>query len=461
MWHQIKRVPPVPVKILITVKKSKETYMVQQMLPNLSTSHSPPRLLLCEMEAAISAFTGELISRFISLLMSKYSERETLEKKVSRLQQLLLRVHTVVEEADSSYITNGRMLMQLKMITDTMYQGYHVLDTFKCSQLKKGREVSDTSALSLTTRLKRPRVSRTMSVNDKLQTALENIEGVIANMAEFVILLAGCERMSRRPYDTYLYHDNFMFSRHAERQQLTSILLQHDPPGPPLVLPIIGGRVVGKKTLVAHVCGDERVRSYFSSILHLDGSNFLRINDHEGLPMLGRSLVVVEFVSDVDDTDWGKFYSSVASMGTRSKVILISRHDKIARFGTMKPIYLKRFSDEELSYLFKTLAFGSANPVDHPRLVSMVKEYEPSVGSVVGAYMVADVLRKNVNLQFWAYIMKMCKNMVQRNLDLHGEHPKTLFDGGHPLEMPYAAASAPLQLLPCGYATGVSEGDLP
>ncbi|KAL6642547.1 hypothetical protein ACP70R_020728 [Stipagrostis hirtigluma subsp. patula] len=417
------------------------------------------------MEVAISAVTGELVSRFISLLMGKYSERATMEKKVDRLQQLLLRLHTVVEEADGRYIANGGMVMQLKMIANTMYQGYQVLETFKCRQLIKQdsaeREVSDSSAMSLATRLKRPRASRTMSMNDELQSALENLEGVIANMAEFVILMAGCDRMSRRPYDTYLYHDNFMFSRHAEKQQLTSILLQHNPPGPQLVLPIIGGRVVGKKTLVAHVCSDERVRSYFSLILHLDGTNFLRIHDRERL-MLGRSLVVVEFVSDVEDTDWDKFYSSVASMGAGSKVILISRHDKIARFGTMRPIHLKRLSDDELSYLFKTLAFGSANPMDHPRLVSILKEFEPIVGgSVVGAYTVADVLRKNVNLKFWVHIMEMCKNMVQRNLDLHGEHPKTLFGRNHPVEIPFVAASAALQLLPCGYATGVSEGDLP
>jgi hypothetical protein len=70
-------------------------------------------------------------------------------------------------------------------------------------------------------------------------------------MAEFVILLSGCESMMiRRPYDIYLYIDNFMFGRQTEKQQVINFLLQHNPLGSPSVLPVIGGRLVGKKTLV-------------------------------------------------------------------------------------------------------------------------------------------------------------------------------------------------------------------
>lgn len=82
-----------------------------------------------------------------------------------------------------------------------------------------------------------------------------------------------------------------------------SFLFQHnDPPGDiaPAVLPIIGGAAVGKKTLVAHACGDERVRSRFSSVLHLNGDSLLS----HGMTMFGvTTLVVIEFASDVGDDD--------------------------------------------------------------------------------------------------------------------------------------------------------------
>jgi len=83
------------------------------------------------MDLAISAVTGDLASRFISFLMNKYVDHLYSEQKVERLQQLLLRVHTVVEEADGRHITNSCMLMQLKTLSAAMYQGYHVLDNIR------------------------------------------------------------------------------------------------------------------------------------------------------------------------------------------------------------------------------------------------------------------------------------------------------------------------------------------
>uniref|UniRef100_A0A453A8V3 NB-ARC domain-containing protein n=1 Tax=Aegilops tauschii subsp. strangulata TaxID=200361 RepID=A0A453A8V3_AEGTS len=165
-------------------------------------------------------------------------------------------------------------------------------------------------------------------------------------MAEFVVLLGGCERMSRRPYDVYLYTENFMFGRHAEKQKLLIFLLQHnDPHGDhaPAILPVIGGASVGKKTLVAHVCGDERVHSRFSSILHLNGDSFMRILDN-GRSMFGMVLVVITFASDIEDDDWKKL-------------------QRLARFGSVKPIFLTVLSYDELRYLLKTLVFGSVDPM--------------------------------------------------------------------------------------------------
>jgi len=42
---------------------------------------------------------------------------------------------------------------------------------------------------------------------------------------------------------------------------------------------------------------------------------------------------VIEFMSDVNDDDWLKFYSCVSRMGEGTKVIIISRLEKLARLG--------------------------------------------------------------------------------------------------------------------------------
>ncbi|EAZ15223.1 hypothetical protein OsJ_30639 [Oryza sativa Japonica Group] len=83
-----------------------------------------------------------------------------------------------------------------------------------------------------------------------------------------------------------------------------------------------------------------------------------------------RDLFVIEFTADIDDENWKKFYVSCTHMGRGSKIIIISRTERISRFGTVRPIHLNSLPLEEYSYLFKVLAFGSTNPKEHPQLLS-------------------------------------------------------------------------------------------
>ncbi|KAI4974140.1 hypothetical protein ZWY2020_047420 [Hordeum vulgare] len=369
------------------------------------------------MELAISAVTGELVSRFITFLTNRYSCHACSdEKRLERLQQLLLRARTVVEEADGRYITNSGMLAQLKMLADAMYRGYWAMGAFKYRSLKETlmADEEEEEVSSSSSRLKRSRIIHGSARKHKerhlmeFHAALESLEIAVANITEFVVILSGCDRMVRRPYDTYLYIDNFVFGRHSEKQMILSFLLQHCPAAAaPAVLPIIGGLAVGKKTLVAHVCKDERVCSHFSSIIRLNETDFCKIADRGSIMSgTGRILIVVEIFSDVDEKDWTTFYSYVATMDGGSKVIILSRLDKMKRFGTVNPIFLNVLTYEEFSYLFKALAFGSANPVEHPQLVQIADS-----------------------------ILSRCRRLVDRNLTMFGEHPKLRLEKGLPIDV--------------------------
>ncbi|XP_037488419.1 uncharacterized protein LOC119366810 [Triticum dicoccoides] len=400
------------------------------------------------MEVAMSVVASELMSRFISFLTNKYqssSHAESEEKVLERLQHLLMRACTIVEEADTRYITNSMMMMQLKTLSEAMYRGYSVLDNSRYRALQDGGRIdkvnsNDSSSSSLYL-AKRPRTSTDKAIRLESHGALESLEIAIANMVEFIVLLGGCERMSRRPYDVYLYTDNFMFSRHAEKQKLLSFLLQHnDPHGDHAlaVLPVIGGPTTGKKTLVAHVCGDERVRSRFSSVLHLDGDNLLSILDH-GRTMEGMMLVVIEFASDVADDDWQRFQSFFVRIGRGSKIIILSKLKGLARFGSVKPIFLSVLSKDELRYLFKALAFGSIDPAEHPRLVQIADEFVKVLnnmqGSLIAANSYADVLRKNLNVRFWRCTLDKAIRFLKRNLSIDGVQPSTRLSQGHRVDI--------------------------
>lgn len=94
-----------------------------------------------------------------------------------------------------------------------------------------------------------------------------------------------------------------MFDRQMEREQAISFLLQADPLEVANlgVLPIVGPRLIGKSTLVEHVCEDERVRNHFSLIL-LSGKE--------------RLLVVIELLRDVDEESWKRLLHSSCSRRT-------------------------------------------------------------------------------------------------------------------------------------------------
>lgn len=384
--------------------------------------------------------------------MNKYnsSSHAQSEKKVAqRLQHLLMRAGTIIEEADTRYITNSGMMMQLKILSEAMYRGYSELDNLRYCALQDSAgcfdkvSINDSSSSSLHLAIRSKR-SRTTTGKDNKQkrheshAALESLEIAIANMAEFIVLLGGCERMSRRPYDVYLYTDNFMFGRHSEKQKLLSFLLQHNnPPGDQAlaVLPIIGGAGVGKKTLVAHVCADERVRSRFSSILHLNGHNLLTILDH-GRTMFGTKLIVIEFASDVGEDEWKKFHSFLIGMSTGSKIIIISKLKRLTRFRSVQPIFLSVLSYDELRYLFKTLAFGSVDPAIHPRLVQLADEFSKMLhnlpsGTLISTNILADVLRLNLSVQFWRCILEKALRYVKRNYSTCGGRSSMLTDQAH------------------------------
>ncbi|XBI97586.1 hypothetical protein VPH35_017927 [Triticum aestivum] len=397
------------------------------------------------MEATISVVTGELVSRFISFPKNQYysslSDAQSEEKVVRRLQHLLMRVSIIIEEADARYITNYGMLLQLKMLSEAMYKGYRVLDTLRYQNLQDSADTNEVSIddpsssilyISIPFKRSRKKIEKhDMAMHLESDGALESLELAVANMAEFVVLLSGCERMSRRPYDVYLYTNNFMFSRHAEKQKLLSFLLEHNnPPGDhaPTVLPIIGGFGVGKKTLVAHVYADERVRSRFSSTLHLNGDNLLTILDHGGA-MFDMMLVVIEFSSDISDDEWKKFHLFLVRMSRGSKIIIVSKLKRLARFGSVQPIFLSVLSYDELRYLFKTLAFGSVDPAEHPQLLYGKQ------GSLVAVNTFAQVLRMNLTVQFWRCIFGKGIRHVERNLSIYGEHPSKLKEQGLPVDI--------------------------
>uniref|UniRef100_A0ACD5THD1 Uncharacterized protein n=1 Tax=Avena sativa TaxID=4498 RepID=A0ACD5THD1_AVESA len=400
------------------------------------------------MEVALSAFVGELTHRSISFLVDRLSKPEEPAMPTEEtLRRKLLRVRVMVEEAEGRHITSRSMLDQLELLREGMHRGYFVLDSFKfrygsCQEPERSKEndgdigMTRVFALSKINPAKRVQLrlggssSRGAGAEHELRRVLLRLDAMIADTGEFASFLAGCPRLRRRPYDTYMVLERCMFGRHAEMEQVVNFLLRRGG-GDLEVLPIVGPTKSGKSTLIEHACNDERVRRAFSRIVlftedDLEEEDRGGVVKHEGPLNLkdGMILVILELEGDVGDDAWRNLCSASERYpaGDR-KMIISSRSAKIARFGTAQALRVQFLTPEAYWYFFKALTFGSTDPGAEPKLASLAMEIAADLsGSFVAGNIIAGLLRANFSARFWHLAMSCVRECVRvyHGLDILG-----------------------------------------
>lgn len=376
----------------------------------------------------LSAILGDVVSRSITFMIDRYpKQRPSVDENLQRLHHLLVRIRTVVEEAEQRHVTNHGMIRQLELLREQMFRGHCVLDAFRFRDEEED-EVTPRFALSKFNRAKRIRFSdsssntqiQTRSTNDLHQT-VTSLERIIGDTKEFVVFLMSYPPVYRQPYSTHLYLDGCMFNRQMERENAISFLLQREPLAVAeeivQVLPVVGPEFVGKSTLVEHICRDQRVREHFSLILYYSGDD-LRYEKAETFSeicqtkhrnesndaMDGRLLLIIELLGDVDERTLKKIHSSFRKQMTHEiKIMITSRSEKIIRLGAKQALRLNFLPFEAYWYFFKVLAFGATDPEQHPKLASMAMEIATVLrGCFLCAHIGGALLKANFNSKFWS-----------------------------------------------------------
>ncbi|XP_006644637.1 uncharacterized protein LOC102717661 isoform X1 [Oryza brachyantha] len=416
------------------------------------------------MNTLVPAAITDIASRLASSAIKKYWQPPDAEVILETLSRLLLRVHIIIEEAEGKRLANEGMLLQLQMLIEGMYRGNYLLDRFKYPALQEDtKEVSYVSLSSKFNPAKRlcfsshrkPLFSSSLK---ELQGIIATIEKGISDMTEFVVFLRNYRVVHDQPRYTYSVLENCIFGRQIEQEQVLSFLLQTDHLGDEdlAVLPIIGPRKCGKSTLVEHACRDHRVRNHYSSILFFRENNLKDVNmsnlreyavvKHQNYSSSKRLLIIIELACDICEQTWVSLKSLMSCSAPGTKIIITSRSNEIESLGTTAALRLDLLHPEAYWYLFKTLAFGSRDTDEHPRLASIAMEIAAEYrGSFLAAYIIAGLLRDNFSALFWCSALKHLRAYVRSQLRLLGDHPNNLLRKDQSVHcLRFAEASYPL-----------------
>ncbi|KAK3163553.1 hypothetical protein QOZ80_1AG0005200 [Eleusine coracana subsp. coracana] len=380
------------------------------------------------MDALLSAVASDLIGRLVSFLIGKYQERGGTDSNdvTLRLQRALLRARVVVEEAEGRQITNRAMLQQLNQLRQQLFRAAYALEAFRWRATNHSRSRRSHAMVSRSPSQTSPAPSKDTS--NVLPVMVETLEATLGDMREFVVLLNSCPRLTKQPYSAYLFVERCMFGRQMEKEEVIGFLLK---PSKELdVLPIIGPREVGKRTLVEHVCLDERVHERFTEI-HRLRSDELDLDSHDEnhlslFDFTARSLMVIDIIDDDTDAEesWRRFHSAIRHRAHNGiKIIIISRTEAHSTLGTVPPLRLRALCREEFWYFFKALAFGAVDPNEHPDLLCMAMKMCEGMGDFApfrAANTVAASLGTDLSVRSWRRVRKMYHEATMLQLDSAG-----------------------------------------
>lgn len=329
------------------------------------------------LEIFLSAILGDLATRSIDFLASRRAKPQAPQDVEDRLQRVLLRAQVIVDEAmGRRRITNQAMLRQLDALADAVHRGHYALDTFRCQTSRLHQEEASSS--------------NGQSIVNRRWPVASSVFSKVDSVKDLCIPSAATGRQISEEMQEVLDHLSAMI---VDAHELV-LFLAND-----------SGRMDRQPYSMYLLLGNCMFGRQMEVQLVID---FLLYAQHSGaeepavLPIVGPFRV-----------------------GKSTLVAHVSRSDKIAKLGTTRALTLKPLSHEAYWYFFRTLAFGSADPMSHPRqLTNLAMEIAATLnGSMIIANVSARMLRDSFSVQFWGKFATFMRLQFQRHVSKFGEHP--------------------------------------
>ncbi|CAL9170666.1 unnamed protein product [Musa hybrid cultivar] len=366
-------------------------------------------------EALLSSFLEILIDSTKKSVVRQIGAVWGLEEDLEKLERTLLRIQSIVGDAEEQQIKDTAVKNWLTALRDAAYAAEDVLDEFNLETLRKSNraienkmmgKVSDffSSHNPLCFRFKMAR---------KLNEVVKSIDKIAAESRKFNFAVRTQEQTPPTVRQTHSYVvESDVIGRGEEKDEIVKLLIeQQDENEKIAVLPIVGMGGLGKTTLAKLIYQDKRVERHFQlriwvcvgSVFDLGeilkaiiSSATGRQSDLKFMDMLQcsvrdvlagkRYLLVLDDVWNEDSSKWDDLKALLACGGDGSRVVVTTRSDGVSSMmGTLTTHKLAFLSEEDSWDLFRRRAFPSGQDDDkqqHQNLVEIGKAIVTKCGGL-------------------------------------------------------------------------------
>ncbi|CAL9041942.1 unnamed protein product, partial [Musa banksii] len=366
-------------------------------------------------EALLSSFLEILIGSTKNSVVRQIGGVWGLEEDLEKLERTLLRIQSIVGDAEEQQIKDTAVKNWLTALRDAAYAAEDVLDEFNLETLRKSNraienkmmgKVSDffSSHNALYFRCKMAR---------KLNGVVKSIDEIAAESRKFNFAVRTQEQTppTVRQIHSYVVESD-VIGRGEEKDEIVKLLIeQQDENEKIAVLPIVGMGGLGKTTLAKLIYQDKRVERHFQlriwvcvgSVFDLGeilkaiiSSATGRQSDLKFMDMLQSSvrdvlagkryLLVLDDVWNEDPSKWDDLKALLTCGGDGSRVVVTTRSDGVSSMmGTLTTHKLAFLSEEDSWDLFRRRAFPSGQDDDkqqHQNLVEIGKAIVTKCGGL-------------------------------------------------------------------------------
>nr|XP_027192844.1 LOW QUALITY PROTEIN: putative disease resistance RPP13-like protein 1 [Cicer arietinum] len=335
--------------------------------------------------AFLSATVQTLVEKLASTEFRDYIKNTKLnESLLAELKTTLLALQAVLDDAEMKQITNTAVETWLDELKDAIFDAEDLLnqinyDALRCKMEGKQGENITGQVWNL---ISSPFKNIYAEINLQMKIMCQRLQ-LFAQQRNILGLQTVSGRVSRRTPSSSMVNESFMVGRKDDKEELISMLLSHSDTNSNNigVVAIWGMGGVGKTTLAQLLYNDKKVQEHFDLKVWVcvsEDFNILRVtksllesitsrgSESANLDFLRRELnknlsdkrflLVLDDLWNDNYNDWHELVTPLINGKIGSRVIITTRHQKVAEVAHTFPIHkVETLSDDIVPFYRKQL----------------------------------------------------------------------------------------------------------